>query len=168
MPHKDASFLRTFSAVLGGLVVFAILLVVFAARFGERVTPEQSEARVQAVQERIRPVGAVYSGEADAERLAAPTEPEEAEPAGEPMSGEQVYKNVCAVCHDIGAGGAPRLTQEAWAARIEQGRDTLYQHSIEGYQGEAGFMPAKGGRPDLSDEEVQGAVDYMLVQVDGE
>ena len=48
-----------------------------------------------------------------------------------------------------------------WAARIAQGADVLNQHAIEGYTGSSGYMPAKGGRLDLSDEEVTAAVDYM-------
>ncbi|MEJ2257582.1 MAG: hypothetical protein P8X98_11360 [Woeseiaceae bacterium] len=48
------------------------------------------------------------------------------------------------------------------APAIEQGLDTLKRHAIEGYTGEAGYMPAKGGRLDLSDEEVAGAVEYMV------
>ena len=51
---------------------------------------------------------------------------------------------------------------EAWAPRIEQGLDVLKEHAIKGYQGSAGYMPAKGGRTDLSDEEVANAVDYMV------
>ena len=51
---------------------------------------------------------------------------------------------------------------EAWTARIAQGTDVLKDHAINGYQGSVGFMPAKGGRTDLSDEEVASAVDYMV------
>ena len=38
----------------------------------------------------------------------------------------------------------------------------LYQHSIEGFTGEKGMMPAKGGNPSLSDDEMKAAVDYMV------
>ncbi len=48
--------------------------------------------------------------------------------------------------------------------RSAQGRDTLYQHAIEGFTGEAGLMPAKGGNLSLDDEDVKAAVDYMLGQ----
>jgi len=36
------------------------------------------------------------------------------------------------------------------------------QHAIHGFKGEKGFMPAKGGRTDLSDDAVKAAVDYMV------
>ncbi len=53
----------------------------------------------------------------------------------------------------------------AWGPRIEQGVDVLKDHAINGYTGAIGFMPAKGGRTDLSDEEVAAAVDYMVGEV---
>jgi cytochrome c5 len=33
-----------------------------------------------------------------------------------------------------------------------------------GFQGDKGFMPPKGGRPDLSDAEIMAAVDYITSQ----
>jgi cytochrome c len=39
--------------------------------------------------------------------------------------------------------------------------ETLAKHAIEGYTGSAGYMPPKGGRLDLSDDEVASAVEYM-------
>ena len=52
-----------------------------------------------------------------------------------------------------------------WGPRIAKGIDTLHMHALMGFQGEKGFMPPKGGRVDLSDEEIMGAVDYMVSQV---
>jgi cytochrome c len=37
-------------------------------------------------------------------------------------------------------------------------------HALEGFQGTAGYMPPKGGRVDLSDDEIRAAVDYLLEQ----
>ena len=70
-----------------------------------------------------------------------------------------------AAVNGAGIGGAPVLGDaEAWAPRIAQGMDILKDHAIKGFQGSAGYMPAKGGRVDLSDEEVANAVDYMIAE----
>lgn len=82
---------------------------------------------------------------------------------GDPAAGESVYKANCFACHGAGVAGAPKLGDTAnWAPRIEQGMDVLYTHAIEGYQGESGYMPPKGGFTSLSDEEVKAAVQYMV------
>ena len=71
----------------------------------------------------------------------------------------------CNACHGLGVAGAPKVGDAAqWVDRIAQGMDVLKKHAIEGYQGDAGFMPAKGARLDLSDEEVNAAVDYMVAE----
>ncbi|GAA3900011.1 hypothetical protein GCM10022228_08070 [Halomonas cibimaris] len=73
--------------------------------------------------------------------------------------GEATYNQACMACHMTGAAGAPiRGDADAWAPRQEKGMDTLYDHAINGFQA----MPAKGGQPALSDDEVKAAVDYML------
>jgi cytochrome c5 len=78
------------------------------------------------------------------------------------LDGPATYAAVCAACHTAGIAGAPKTGDKAaWAPRLAQGKDTLYQHAIQGYNGKAGVMPAKGGRADLTDELVQQAVDYM-------
>jgi cytochrome c5 len=51
-----------------------------------------------------------------------------------------------------------------WATRIAKGLETLYANAVNGVQGSAGVMPAKGGNPALSNAEVKAAVDYMLTQ----
>lgn len=77
--------------------------------------------------------------------------------------GEAVYNQACMACHAQGVAGAPKFGDaEAWAPRIEKGEETLYKHSIEGFTGETGTMPPKGGFTNLSDEEVKAAVDYMV------
>ncbi len=77
--------------------------------------------------------------------------------------GKAVYDQACMACHAQGVAGAPKLGDtEAWAPRIEQGEETLYENSINGFQGETGVMPPKGGFANLSDEEVKAAVDYMV------
>lgn len=78
-------------------------------------------------------------------------------------SGRPVYDQYCAICHGNGAGGAPIVGEvESWEPRIAQGIDTLVGHAVEGYQGDAGIMPAKGGFLQLSTGEVRDAVQTMV------
>ena len=81
-----------------------------------------------------------------------------------PMSGPQVYNENCYLCHAApGVGGAPVFGDvQAWAPRIAQGPEVLTDRVINGYQGETGVMPPKGGRPDLSDAEILEALEFML------
>jgi cytochrome c5 len=77
--------------------------------------------------------------------------------------GKATYDTACFACHATGAAGAPKFADKAaWAPRIAQGMDVLHDHAIKGYQGKTGFMPAKGGRADLSDDVVKAAVEYMV------
>ena len=76
--------------------------------------------------------------------------------------GPSVYAAACTACHGAGIGGAPKTGDAAaWAPRVAKGQATLYKHAIEGFQGAAGVMPAKGARTDISDELIQAAVDHM-------
>ena len=76
-----------------------------------------------------------------------------------------MYKKTCALCHAAGVAGAPLPgNKDEWAPRIAQGKDTLYKHALEGYTGEKGMMPARGGAPNLSDDEVKAAVDFMVAK----
>ena len=64
-----------------------------------------------------------------------------------------------------GERGAPRVGDaDEWSARLAQGMDAVYSHAIDGFQGQAGIMPPKGGFAHLSDEAVKSAVDYMVGQ----
>src|SRR6185295_8383556 len=79
--------------------------------------------------------------------------------AADPRVQEAVFERIKPV------DGAPPLGDaEAWAPRIAQGVATLHQHALSGFQGQKGFMPQKGGRVDLSDAEISGAVDYLVEQ----
>ena len=79
---------------------------------------------------------------------------------GEPRDGKAVYDAVCHTCHATGLLGSPKLGDAgAWGPRIGKGKDTLYNHAINGFNA----MPAKGGA-DIPDEEVQNAVDYMVAE----
>lgn len=75
----------------------------------------------------------------------------------------QLYVNSCSWCHTEGTGGAPAIgDKEDWERRTAKGMAKVYSNAIDGYEGATGIMPAKGSRPDLSDEEVKELVDFMV------
>ncbi len=84
--------------------------------------------------------------------------------SGQAMAdGEATYKKTCFACHDFGSAGAPTVGDNAaWAPRIAKGMDMLKQHAREGFKGDTGFMPAKGGNSALADADVDAAVEYMI------
>ena len=78
-------------------------------------------------------------------------------------SGEEVVKARCSLCHDGGAGGAPRIGKRSeWEARAARGKLALYETALKGKPNTA-MMP-RGGFRDLSNDEVMSAVDYMVAQ----
>lgn len=85
--------------------------------------------------------------------------------ASDSAAGETLYNATCKTCHEPGLAGAPKVGDKAaWKDRIAQGNDTLHKHAIEGYQGKAGMMPAKGGNAAASNDDVKAAVDYMVAK----
>lgn len=166
--EHDRIFIKNFSIVVAGLVAFTIVILLLALVIHNTQDREPSAARQAAKEERLKPVAGVYSGEtgrAEAEAAAAESaETEEAEVAFDGSTdGEMIYQNVCAACHDSGAAGAPMVSDaESWGERLDKGRDGLVETAINGL----GAMPPRGGRNDLSDEQVAASVDYMLDQID--
>ena len=93
----------------------------------------------------------------------APTPTAAAAPAaaGSADAGKKLYESACVACHGAGIAGAPKFGDKAaWADRIKQGQNVLYEHAIKGFQGKNGMMPPKGGSA-ASEDEVKAAVDYM-------
>lgn len=100
----------------------------------------------------------------DGTQEATAEEEKQEEQKREPMDGYTVYNQFCAVCHRTGLNAAPKhRNKQAWEPRIAKGRETLYEHSIEGFKG----MPAKGGIAGLYDQEVRDAVDFMVGESGG-
>ncbi|ASR44210.1 cytochrome C [Xanthomonas citri pv. mangiferaeindicae] len=137
------------------LAVCAILALALAACGGDRAETTDSTAPAPA------------NAEASPAPAPVPASPEvAAAPAAAPAAdgpGAEVFQKACALCHATPGMGAPVVgNQEEWAPRIAKGTDTLYQHALEGFVGESGAMPARGGNPALSDEEVKSAVDHMV------
>jgi cytochrome c5 len=170
--QQDQQFFDTFMLVIGILagVAVGLFFLVRAISIDTQGRYVTDDPTVQAaIDERIKPVGRVLlMGDAElaaaaAAAVATPT------PVATVMTGPQVYNAACIVCHQPpGLSGAPPIGDvAAWAPRLAQGMDTLYRHALEGLQGTAGFMPPKGGRVDLSDDEIRAAVDYLVEQSGG-
>ena len=78
-------------------------------------------------------------------------------------TGEEVVKARCSLCHEGGAGGAPRIgNRPEWEPRAARGKLALYGIALKGKPNTA-MMP-RGGFRDLSDDEVMSAVDYMVAR----
>lgn len=166
--EHDRIFIRNFSIVVAGMVAFTIVILLLALAIHNTQDREPGGAREAAKEERLQPVAGVYSGEtgraeAQAAAESAAAEEEDQVAFDGSTDGQMIYQNVCAACHDSGAAGAPMVSDaESWGDRLDQGRDSLIQTAINGI----GAMPPRGGRNDLSDEQVAASVDYMLDQID--
>ncbi len=169
MNNNDAQFVNVFSLVIGILVAVALLLLVLARQVA--ATTEVKEmyddpAYIESVLQRVEPAGREAIAGQDNSALAIQA------PAGAaasvqavPKDGKSLFEAVCSVCHGAGIAGAPKAGDKAaWAPRIAQGKPTLYQHAINGYNGKSGAMPAKGGRADIPDDLIKQGVDYMVSQ----
>ena len=80
--------------------------------------------------------------------------------------GAEIFNNgPCAGCHTAGVGGAPKLDAAGIGARAaEQGVEMLIKKATEGFTGTAGVMPAKGGNPALTDDQMKAVVEWMVAQ----
>lgn len=105
------------------------------------------------VKKRIAPVGNVYLAGAQ------PVAP--VVPAG-PRTGADIYQTTCFGCHGTGAGGAPKKGDAAaWAPRIAQGSDVLFNHAWNGFTGNSGMMPARGTCMSCSEDEIKDTIKFM-------
>ena len=170
MRNYDLVFLKKFSMMIGFLAVITFALILGALYLNGVLPAERDPAMNRVTEQRIAPQGAVYAGQTGAAQQAAAAAAAAAAASsqvayGGTTDGSVIYGQLCAGCHGSGAGGAPTLDRAHWAARLPKGNDTLHKHAIEGFTGDAGVMPAKGGNPALTDEQVIATVDWMLANL---
>lgn len=138
---------REFSlATLGGLFapLLAILLIVGYLVSIQASQTDADAAEAATVQARIKPFGAALAVDPNVPHV--------------DRGGEAVYEEVCSSCHASGALQSPKFKDAgAWGKRMAQGWDGLLTHAMKGFN----KMPARGGNPDLTDQEVANAVAYM-------
>jgi cytochrome c5 len=161
------SFTLLAGILLGTAVGLVFMVQMIFFDIGGQFDVEDAEVQAE-IAARIEPLGEVIL--MGSEELVAAQPAVVAEPVATVLTGPQVYNQACVACHSpttAAATGAPALGDGAsWAARVAQGMETLTDHAINGYTGESGYMPPKGGQVNLSDEEVISAIEYMLEQLE--
>ena len=166
MSKQDSHFFNNFSLVLG--ILFAVTLGLFA--FARHVGAEHQGKQVTtdprfvaSVEDRLQPVArvAVAGQDNSALKIASVGPPVTA--AAIPKDGTAAYETACIACHGAGIAGAPKVGDHAaWGPRIAQGKETLYNHALHGFNGKSGVMPPKGGRSDWPDDLIKQAVDHIV------
>ncbi len=160
--HDDKVFMKRFSGIIAGLVIVTVLIIIISLFQEKEPNIEDNPSRLAMAKERIAPVAGVRTEmpapATESPAAEAPIQLAEAEAPD--IDGAALYAQVCQACHMTGAAGAPVPGTDAWAERVAKGAETLTASAINGI----GMMPAKGGRMDLSDEEIEAAVDHMLAQ----
>ncbi|MGH8041771.1 MAG: c-type cytochrome, partial [Rudaea sp.] len=172
--NTDKVFLRHFSMVIGFLVLVMFGLIGLAIHLYSKHPPPVRPEYQQEVNARIAPVAGVYAGDTGRAALLAAQEAAKKTAQsqvayGGTLDGKTIFGNLCTTCHTNTATGAPNIHDKAaWVPRVAQGLDTLVKHAIDGYSGKDGkgaLMPAKGGNPSLTDDQVKATVEWMLTQV---
>jgi cytochrome c5 len=166
MSKHDSHFFNNFSLVLGILVAVTIGLFAFARHVGAENQGKQvsdDPRYLESVEERLQPVARVAVAGQDNSALKIESAGPPVAAASVPENGSAAYETACAACHGAGIAGAPKVGDKAaWGPRIQQGKATLYDHAIHGFNGKTGVMPAKGGRADWPDDLIRQAVDHIV------
>ena len=140
---EHVSPIKTPKQLITVVVLAFVVPIGLALLISQLVTSGARGAREDdsAIMARIQPVGHVV--------LAGPRVP---------LTGEQIYGQVCKTCHETGLLNAPKFGDKAaWAKVIAQGQAVTVGHALNGYNA----MPAKGGNPDFENADVERAVVFM-------
>ena len=170
MRNHDLEFLKRFSMILAFLAAVTLGLILFAHHLNGIIPAEVSPEAVKRTEARIAPTGAVYAGSTGAAQQAAAVTAAATAAAsqvayGGTMDGSVVFNNLCTGCHTSGVAGAPKLDAAGIGARAaSQGVEELVKKAIAGFTGSTGTMPAKGGNPALTDEQMKATVEWMVGQ----
>jgi cytochrome c5 len=166
----DNTFLKHFAQIIAGLMLVTVVLMGLAYSIYASRDPYTNPRREAEVAARIAPEGSAYAGSTGKAAMEAAAEAAKKAAAGQvayegTTDGSVIFGKLCTACHGTGAGGAPKLEKALWADRVKQGVDVLVKHAVEGFKGNAGLMPPKGGNPSLTDEQVQATVKWMLANI---
>ena len=149
MTEDDQQVMKSIAIVTLAIAAIGVVAFFIAQSASEESNLRQqtSQRAMQAMEERVQPVGKVS--------VAAAAEEGAAKAA---RSGGEIVQAACAACHSGGIPGAPVIGSKGdWEARVATGMDTMLASVING----KGIMPPRGGG-DFSDEELKSAIQAML------
>ena len=140
-PGKGPAIVAAFGAIAGVVMLVSLFM---PAKTEDAATVATAPVAAADATQNIAPVATVEVEQAAIIKVS--------------LSGEEMVKNNCAMCHAAGMMNAPKIGDKAqWAPRIAQGYETIVKHAIEGIRS----MPARGGNPAYTDFEMARAVVHM-------
>jgi len=149
-PKVDAGaklvFLISAAALLGAVYILVSSLI---NTYNKNSTKGEitTSSNVGKAAGNLKPIGVSLTSDAPA--AAAPTAA---------RSGKEVYGAVCQACHATGVAGSPKFgDKKAWEPRVATGLDSLMHSAMNG----KGAMPARGGNPSVTDDELKATIIYM-------
>ncbi len=107
----------------------------------------------EGLKDRIKPIGTVcMAGDSCAAAVV--------EVVSGPRTGQSLYETKCTACHAIGVAGAPKFGHaEDWEPRVSaKGMDGIFKSAWNGLNA----MPPKGTCGDCTEDELKGAIEYMV------
>lgn len=147
MSEEHENFIKTPKQLVIIVVLAFVVPIMFIILLTQLMTGDKKmrpDEQPTAIAERIKPIGELV--------VVGPKVL---------LTGDKVYATVCQTCHAAGLAGAHKLGDKAaWAKVVAQGQATSVAHALSGIRA----MPPRGGNSDLTDEEVAGAVVFMVNQ----
>jgi len=143
-------------AILAAFLIPIAVIVLLTQYVGNLKNPSNSSDAYteDKILERISPIGSIRTEPFLAD---SSTNVNDTNIIKVALSGEEVYANRCAACHEAGVLNAPKIGDTAaWAPRISKGLDTLLYSVLNG----KGAMASQKG-PLNTDEELKAAVIYL-------
>ena len=143
-------------AILAAFLIPIAIIVLLTQFVGNLKNPSNSSDAYteDKILERIAPIGSIRTEPVLADSSANEKDVNVTKVA---LSGEEVYNNRCAACHEAGVLNSPKIGDTvAWAPRISQGLDSFLYSVLNG----KGAMASQKG-PLNTDDELKSAVIYL-------
>ena len=135
------SVIETVGVVIGSFVAAVVLIILLTKDYSSNEAAPDKIVEASTTE----PVAQVAVADGDSDISDSSKE----------IDAKQIIAANCAMCHEGGLMGAPKIgSEDQWAPRIAQGKDTIVYNAINGIR----QMPARGGNAKLSDAEVAAAV----------